>query len=299
MKDISRREFLKRARDLSLSLAGWGILSSISGEAKPRSLLVISSKGTVYDRVKKIIDNLGGIRRFVKRGSHVAIKPNAAWARTPRQAANTHPLVVAALIRLFKEAGAGSITIYENPCDNYRIAFEKSGIALIAKKYGVRMVPAVRSSMYREVAIPKGINMKSMKILSPLLEADCYINVPIVKVHSAAKVSIALKNQMGAVEDRGYFHRSGLHQCIADLSTVLKPHLVIADATRILLTHGPRGPGKVKKTNLIIGSTDIVAVDAYGAKLLGYNPATVGHIVMAHKHGMGEYKLSNIKLIKV
>ncbi|MGC8805605.1 MAG: DUF362 domain-containing protein, partial [Candidatus Ratteibacteria bacterium] len=111
-----------------------------------------------------------------------------------------------------------------------------------------------------------------------------------------AKVTISMKNWMGAVRDRGYFHRTDLNQCITDISSFLKPTFTIVDATRILLTNGPQGPGEVKETKMVFGGFDFVALDAFGATLLGINPAEVRHIQISGKMGLGESDLSKVKV---
>ncbi|MCM8825336.1 MAG: DUF362 domain-containing protein, partial [Candidatus Omnitrophica bacterium] len=126
------------------------------------------------------------------------------------------------------------------------------------------------------------------------------INVPVAKVHgSQAKITISMKNWMGAVKDRGFFHRTDLNQCIADISSFLKPAFTIVDATRILLTKGPQGPGEVKETRTVFGGLDFVALDAYGATLLGINPSEVKHLQIAEKMNLGRADLSKVRLTYV
>ena len=101
---------------------------------------------------------------------------------------------------------------------------------------------------------------------------------------------------MGSVRDRGFWHRNNLHQCIADCSTLIKPALIIVDATRIMVSNGPRGPGKLEIANQIIFGTDPVAVDAYAATLFGKDPFKVPYIQIAHDMGIGCGDLSKVDL---
>lgn len=301
-----RREMMSRMGKAGLALAGFEMLAggvpalaAEGGKARVEGPAVaVASSGTVMQKVKSAIDKLGGIGRFVKKGAKVVIKPNGAWACPPQWAANTHPLILDALIKLCREAGAGSVNVIEHTCDNAKIAFQQNGLEDICKKNGIQIIDAGAPHYYRPVNVPKGKNLKATNVLSMLLDADCYINAPVVKVHGGATVSLGMKNHMGAVEDRAFWHMNNLHQCIADACTVLKPHLNVLDATRILLTNGPRGPGKVEKPGKIIASTDIVAGDAYAATLLGYKPEQIGHIAMAAQMGIGVMDLKKIRLIQ-
>lgn len=302
---LSRRELIRKAGGLGLALAGIELMTTLdlfnmveSVEAAVKPTLVVASKGSAQAMVFRAVAKLGGIQKFVKSGAKVLIKPNAAWSRTPEQAANTNPEVVDAIIKLCKKAGASQILIQENSCDNYQIAFKESGIQAVCNRNGVKMLAADKDSFFNRVNIPRGKTLKSAAVMKAILEADCYINCPIVKVHSAGVVTVAMKNQMGTVQDRGEFHRAGLHQCIADLATVMKPHLNIVDATRMLLTRGPKGPGKVKNEGKILAGTDIVAIDAYASKLMGIDPNSVGHIIEAFKLGLGQMDLAKVNIVE-
>ena len=108
-----------------------------------------------------------------------------------------------------------------------------------------------------------------------------------------------MKNWMGAVKTRGTWHIWRLEQKIADLSTLLRPSLIIADATRVLLTEGPRGPGKIAEKNELILGTDPVAVDAYAATLLGKRPGDIEHVKIAAEMGIGVADLDKIEILRV
>jgi uncharacterized protein (DUF362 family) len=303
---INRRELLIKAAALGLSVAGIEALSNTdlfniveTAEAAEKPMIALATKGSVTAMTIKVIDKLGGMSRFVKRGAKVVIKPNIGWARNPEQAANTNPQVVETLIALCKKAGASSISIYEYSCDSAPICFKDSGIEDVCKRTSVPLIAASESRYYAKYNIPRGKILKQANLVKAVMEADCFINVPVVKVHGGSMVSLAMKNHMGSILDRGEFHRRGLHQCIADLATVMKPTLNVADASRVLLTHGPKGPGQVRKDNKIFASTDIVALDALGAKILGFEPMRVDHIKMATEMGIGQGNLSKVNIVEV
>jgi len=120
--------------------------------------------------------------------------------------------------------------------------------------------------------------------------------MPIAKTHGSSTLTLGMKNHMGAVQNRWFFHTSNLHQCIADVSTVLKPNLIVMDATRLMTTNGPKGPGEVEVVDKIIVGTDQVAIDSYAATLFNYKGSDIGHIKMAHEHGLGEIDLNKVDI---
>lgn len=140
--------------------------------------------------------------------------------------------------------------------------------------------------------------MHTNAIMRDVLDADVLIAAPVAKTNSSTGVGLSLKGQMGLVLDRGSMHsRYDLDTAIVDLCSRIKPDLAVVDATRVLSTNGPYGPGKVLHPNEVIASPDPVAADAltvasyewYGRRIA---PRKVGHIALAHArpraHGRGE-----------
>jgi uncharacterized protein (DUF362 family) len=124
------------------------------------------------------------------------------------------------------------------------------------------------------------------------------ISVPVLKHHGGAGVSIAMKNLMGCVWNRGEYHAKGLQACIADFLHARKPDLSVVDACRVITRHGPRGgsPEDVAAMNAQILSSDIVAADSAAARLLGREPSEIGHIRLAAEAGFGQIDLRKLKI---
>jgi len=128
------------------------------------------------------------------------------------------------------------------------------------------------------------------------------INIPIAKSHNATGVTLGMKGLMGVIYDREYFHEKvDLNQAIADLNTVIKPDLTIIDATRVMTSGGPTGPGAVEQLDTIIAGFDPVAVDAAAISLSkwyghSFNAKQVKHIKLAHDMGLGEINPDNLKI---
>lgn len=235
------------------------------------------------------VEAIGGIERFVKLGDTVLIKPNICTAgRSPEYAATSHPKVVATVARMCWEAGAGKVMLFDLPFSGTQeAAYKDSGIADALKGLDVELLFA-SPRHYEIVPIPNGRDLKEWKFLRQALEADVFVNIPVAKHHGMAGLTLGMKNIMGVILDRPYIHWN-LHQRIADLNTVIRSHLVVVDATRILLRHGPQGGNleDVLVTDTVIASGDVVAADALTATLFGKNWKNIGYIKIGAEMGLG------------
>ncbi|MGA7561836.1 MAG: DUF362 domain-containing protein [Desulfobaccales bacterium] len=304
---MHRRDFLKYMASLGL-VAGVGRRLVLPEEvwamapAQTPEPLLVKVQGTDYAHlVSDAVQALGGMKKFVNPGEVVVVKPNMAWDRTPELGANTNPLVVRQVVELCLEAGAKQVKVLDNTCDDARRSYESSGIkaAVEAIKDPRAVVEFVDERRFVELTIEKARALKKWYFYKDILEADRFINVPVAKQHSEARVTMCLKNMMGAIGGwRGRIH-VGLAQNIADMNLVLRPDLHVLDATRIMLRNGPKGGSleDVAVKNLLFAGTDPVALDAYGAGLFGLKPEDLGYVVKSHQGGRGEMDLSKIKVL--
>ena len=152
---------------------------------------------------------------------------------------------------------------------------------------------------FKPVRIPRGVKLKAAKVGEDFMNTDCLVNMPVAKHHSGSLITIAMKNWMGAVQDRGFWHRNDLHQCIADFSSFIRPNWTIVDATRILITKGPKGPGELKHPEILILSRDQVAADVYSAGMFVENFERVKHLSLARQMKLGETDVDNMTVHKV
>jgi len=304
---MHRRDFLKYLAALSLT-AGVGrrlILPEEVWAMAPDQApvpLVAQALGPNYPHlVGDALQALGGMKKFVNPGEVVVVKPNMAWDRPPEMAANAHPMVVRKVVELCLEAGAKQVKVLDHTCDDARKAYAASGIKAAVEdiKDPRAVVEYVDERRFVELTIEKAKNLKKWFFYKDILEADRFINIPVAKQHSESRLTMCLKNMMGAIGGwRGRIH-VGLHQNIADMNLVLRPDLHVLDATRILRRNGPKGGdvADVEVKNLLFAGTDPVAVDSLGAGLFGLKPADLGYIVRAHQAGRGEMDLSKIKVV--
>lgn len=246
------------------------------------------------------ISAFGGMSRFVKKGQTVVVKPNIGWDVSPERAANTNPLLVNRIIKHCYEAGAKDVYVFDHTCDNWNKCYSNSGIEKAVKDAKGKIVSGASESYYQEVTIKQGKKLKKSKVHELILESDVFINVPILKHHSSADVTIGMKNLMGNVWDRGYWHSNDLHQCIADFTTFRKPDLTVVDAFYVLKKNGPRGVSKDDVITLKsqIVSTDIVAADSAAVKLFGLEPENIDHIKIAHEMNIGNMKLDKLSIYR-
>jgi uncharacterized protein (DUF362 family) len=270
-----------------------------SGGARP--VLVAVRDSDRVTMVNKALETLGGISAFVRPGQTVLIKPNMGWDVPPERGANTHPSLIGHLVTLCREAGAKSVSVFDNTCDQWERCYANSGLAQAARAAGAEVVNGKDQTLYRETAIPRGVKLQSAKVHSLVLDSDVFINVPVLKHHGGALMTAAMKNLMGVIWDRRFYHRTGLHQCIADLLTVRSPTLNIIDAYHPMVRNGPRGrtADDLIELRTLLASTDIVAIDAAAAKLLGHQPADVTHVRLAAGMNLGRIDLGQVDVRRI
>lgn len=307
---MKRRDFLLKSAGAGV-VAGIGFSSKVFGE-NFNSLVSSTTAGGAYDLVavkggeaevmfEKGIASLGGMSAFVKKGQTVVVKPNIGWDAVPERAATTNPKLVAKIVEHCFKAGAKDVFVFDRTCDNWQKCYASSGIEKAVKDAGGKVVTGNSEGMFKPISIPKGKSLKSAKVHELILNCDVFINVPVLKSHGGATLTIAMKNLMGIVWDRGFWHKNDLHQCIADLPTWRKPDLNIVDAYRVMKRNGPRGVSvdDVELVKALLISKDIVAIDAAAAKLFGLDPKTIGHIAKGHEAGIGNMNLESLKINKL
>jgi len=274
-----------------------------SAEKEPQ---IVVADGGPGPATKAAVKAFGGMGRFVKQGDKVVIKPNMSFANPPEMATTTHPEVVRQLVSLCLGAGASRVLVVDNPLRGIEQCLEQSGLKSACEfDQRSQVVGLADKRFYEQVSVPKGMDLKSTWVMKSLLESDVLIAAPVAKCHSATGVSLTMKGMMGLVYNRREFHRDmDLDTAIVDLCTLLVPKLTVIDASRVLSTGGPGGPGKVLELKKIVASANMVSADAlavtlgtwYGKK---YQPRQVKHILMAHERGLGKMDVENLVIKEV
>ncbi len=270
----------------------------LKGDPKLKMAIAKSSQQP-EELVRRAVDALGGMKRFISNGDIVAVKPNIGWDRMPVHAANTNPRVVAEVVRLCFDAGAKQVIVTDASCNEPNRCFQKSGIWRATYNLGATVI-LPSAHRFRELRM-KGDVLDLWPVYTPLVNADKVINVPVAKHHNLSKYTAAMKNWYGLLGGR----RNRLHQnidvSIADLATFMRPTLTIVDATRVLLRNGPQGGNidDARDMHQVIASLDEVAVDAYGATLIGEKPENVRYLKLGHERGIGNMNWQEVPQIEV
>jgi uncharacterized protein (DUF362 family) len=299
---MQRREFLKYS-----AIAGCGLflgerldLITPAEAAERYDLVVARGAGKSASFITKAaVDAFGGMKRFISRGDVVVIKPNIGWDRTPEQAANTNPEVVAAIVKLCFEAGAKKVKVFDRSVNDPRRCYKQSGIADAVSSLGAE-VSFVDDRRFKDVSI-KGQVLTSWPLYTDVLEADKLINIPVAKHHGLAKLTMSMKNWMGIMGgQRGRIHQK-IGECLADICLVVKPTLTVLDSIRVLTTNGPQGgsPADVKRLDTVIVGIDQVGIDSYGATLFGMKGSDLSYVKAGAAAGLGVMDLSRLKIKKL
>lgn len=305
-KKITRRDFLKTGLTLGAATA----FTMIGGKAERLFAqdqgnrvpdLVAVRNGMPDAMFDRAIEAIGEMTRFVKRGNTVVVKPNIAWYGGPETGANTNPLLVKRIIVHCFQAGARRVYVFDHSVSYWKSTYSQSGIEQAAREAGASVVPANSSHYYQKVRIPGASMLKSVDVHELIPDCDVLINVPVLKHHSSTRVTIAMKNLLGVIWDRQFYHRNGLHQCIAEFCLFRKPDLNVVDAYRVIMRYGPSRAREedieLKKTLLL--SPDIVAVDTAASLIHGTRPQDINFIKYAAEENIGTMDLDSIKIERI
>jgi len=292
----SRRAVVKAGIAAVLGRA-WSNVSAAGATVEPVDLCAVTGTDA-YQNTTKAVEQLGGMGRFVPKGATVGLLINHQF-RNP--GAHANPDVAAAVVRLCWEAGAKSILSLKDERFTY---WRREGRHPDAVR---KMTPC--SGNYVAVEVPRGQALRKAEVIKEFLAADVLVNVSVAKDHEGTRYACVLKNAMGALTygTCQFFHfghgKGGwygdadfLSQCVADLNLLRAPDLAVADATTILTSNGPFGPGKLAKPNVVVAGANAVSVDAYAARFLGLDAKSISMIVRSSALGLGETDLSKVKV---
>lgn len=227
---------------------------------------------------------VANVSQRIHSDSHVVLKPNLAVARPSHEGATTHTEIVEGVVRYLKDAGLSRITIAEGSWigDSTQRAFRVTGLDKLAKRYGLGLL-----DLKQDKAAPVDTPIGPIQVCRTPLEADCLIDLPVLKGHCQTVMTCALKNLKGCIPDREKrrFHSLGLTKPIAALASVLKPHLTLVDSICGDLNF-EEGGNPVRTDRAMLGS-DPVQMDAYCCALLGLDTDEVAYLPLAERYGAG------------
>lgn len=292
---MKRREFIK---DLAIGGVLLNLKPSIFSQGASTPDLAVIQGESPARITQEAIATLGGMKAFVSKGDKVMVKPNIGWDRTPEQGACTNPEIVKTLVELCFDAGAKAVTVMDNPCNPAQRTYVRSGIAKAAKEAGAK---TPFPNKYKLKKLPLGGEwFKDWEIYTDFTEVDKIINVPATKTHSLSRVTLGMKNWLGALGgNRNQLHQN-LDYAMIDLAKYFKPVLTVLDAYRLLVRNGPQGGrlSDVKIFKTVVAGTDYVAIDTLGATYLEINPEELRYLKLAKERGLGETDLEKLKIEK-
>ena len=226
--------------------------------------------------LQKALSGIGGLQKYVHPGDIVMLKPNINGTE-----GITDIRLAESLIRLLTDFGAKRVFLAESTFGNERMTdmfFSQTGYADMARRYDVALINLNRSQAV-DVDVKRPHVLKRLRIAREVFETDRIINVPVMKVHYATGVTLALKNLKGllALEEKRHFHEVGLDQAIVDLNNTIKPDLNIIDCIRCMERMGPRC-GDPVDLNLLIAGAESGEADYIGCLIMQHPPEEVKHL---------------------
>ena len=250
--------------------------------------------------VRRALEAMGGIQRFIKPGDRVLLKVNAAFATPAMLGATTHPELAAEIVRLCLGAGAGSVLVTDNPINDPESCFTLSGIAPAVRAAGGDVV-LPRATHFAPGTLLGGRFLVDWPILhEPFRGITKLIGVAPVKQHHRAGASMTMKNWYGLLGGRRNQFHQDINGLIVELAMLVRPTLVVLDGTTSMMANGPTGGSlaDLKPTHTLIVSTDGVAADAFGATLLDLTHRDLPYIASAAQRGLGTVDFDSLQPVR-
>ncbi len=317
----SRREFLRNAVRTGAALAATGglaaylwnkhppgdfnrevqasVLPDFSDKSAGPKMAVVNGKDRAA-MLRRGLEAMGGIGRFVKRGDRVMIKVNAAFASPAILSATTHPDVAAELVRLCLAAGAAAVFVTDNPINDPESCFTLTGIAPAVEAAGGRVI-LPRANLFSPGTLPGGRLIRDWPILhEPFRGITKLIGVAPVKHHNRAGASMTMKNWYGLLAGRRNQFHQDINGIVVELAMLVKPTFVVLDGTASMMANGPTGGSlaDLNPTETMVVSTDGIAADAFGATLLGRTHHDFAYIGRAAALGLGTADFASLNPVR-
>ena len=312
---MDRRSFIKRtaatgaAAFIGTTFLGKKVLAGMIDKEADISVI----HGTdIYASTKQSVQVLGGMEKFVPKGSRVGLLVNSGF---DVKGAYVHPDISLAALEMCFDAGAIEVLSLQYVLPEYweRSEHYNDKAGLIEKLTQVESNDFPADFNDEDwMKIPKiegSVSLEEVQVIKALKEVDVLINVFIAKHHAGTLYTGALKNSMGfCTRETNVFYHLGsgerndpdfLAQCIADINLVRQPDLIIGDATEFILTNGPSGPGDLRKLDKVFAGTNLVAMDSLGASYNDMLAEDVPCLIKAQEMGLGAYDLSELNIVEI
>jgi len=237
----------------------------------------VAYTGNLKESIEHSVSLIGGIKKLVKKGDIILLKPNYNTAHP--FPGSSDPEFIKAVIDMLYEAEAGKVIVGERSAFlNSRNVLEEAGIVKVAREAGADVIVFGKNGWrvlfdrrgWRRINVPKGQYLHTVTVAKEALEMEKIVYVPLIKTHHLGEFTGSIKLSMGFVKpffDQITFHIRNLLEKLAELGLVVKPDLIIMDARKVFITGGP-AKGELREPNLILASGNQVAIDVEGVKIL-------------------------------
>lgn len=254
----------------------------------------------VLNAIQAGLDLLGGVSLFAKRYERIVMKPNVLIGTNPENCVTTHPAVFKAVGGLLAEAGA-SVYYGDSPSfGKCEFSVKRAGLKRIGDELGFSLADFDNG---RQVRHPAGLLVKSFVIANGVLDSDGLVSIPKFKTHPLVRFTGAVKNQFGCVPGllKSQYHAKlpdpyDFATMLVDLNTLVKPRLCVMDGIMAMEGNGPRS-GKPKKMNILLLSSDPIALDATACRIIALDPTVVPTSIPGEQAGLGTYHSENIEIV--
>jgi uncharacterized protein (DUF362 family) len=252
-------------------------------------------RGTDPKLITRQALDLIGAEQIIRHRQGVLVKPNCVFPKDPSTGVTTDPRVVEVIVELLRDNGVQNVVIGDGGNRNTDKTFDLIGMRDVATRYGAKLVN-FNDDEGVDIEIPSAIALHKVAIAKTVLDSSFIINVPKLKIHHMAQVTLSIKNLMGTiVGDRGAIMHRQIDEKLVDLASYVKPGLNVIDG--IVGCEMDEVEGEPMPMNLVIAGTDMVATDAVGAAVMGVDPRMVRHIQLAEKRGLGTARLDAISIL--
>ena len=262
--------------------------------------------GQAEGAIRALVEQMGGMGRFVRPGERIVLKANLLRAAPPESAICTHPAVVEAVARLVKEAG-GTPVICDSPGGALhkeavlRSLYEKTGMAAAAAAAGAELA---MDSSTRTVSLPEGKVLRQAEIITPVAEADGVIDLCKMKTHVLMSMTGAVKNLFGVIPGLskvGYHATHPDHETFADvlldLTGYVKPRLSLMDGILAMEGDGPGSSGTPRQAGLLLASANPLALDTAAGAIMNLPRQDNPVLLAAERRGLTPCRMEDVELI--
>ena len=256
--------------------------------------------------IRTLVEQMGGMGRFVRPGERIVLKANLLRAAPPESAICTHPAVVEAAAKLVKEAG-GTPVICDSPGGALhkeavlRNLYEKTGMAAAAAAAGAELS---MDSSTRTVSLPEGKVLRQAEIITPVAEADGVIDLCKMKTHVLMSMTGAVKNLFGVIPGLskvGYHATHPDHETFADvlldLTGYVKPRLSLMDGILAMEGDGPGSSGTPRQAGLLLASANPLALDTAAGAIMNLPRQDNPVLLAAERRGLTPCRMEDVELI--